>query len=304
MSRDKSGRRRNSGRCSRNGLRCGARPSSRPATAAALQREKGRTIGTGSVGATLSGGVLRARASIAMNRARRSSKAADVRPTNLRSARYAATRGEDSMRLWNERRLRALRLLIGWAALSALAVAAQPAKLPKPPGQRGGHLRRRLLLVHGAAVRRADGVIATTSGYTGGTRRIRRTRRSRRAAPGTPKRCRSSTIRRRWLRKAARSLLAQRRPDGEGPPVLRRREPVPHGDLLSRRRAAARSPRRPRRRSRRPSRSRSRSSRRSSWPARSIPPRNTTRTTTRRTRALHVLPHRLRPRRAAQGALG
>jgi len=42
-----------------------------------------------------------------------------------------------------------------------------------------------------------EGVISTTSGYTGGQKKIRRTRRCRQAAPGIPRPSRSSTIRRR-----------------------------------------------------------------------------------------------------------
>src|SRR5205085_5279580 len=41
------------------------------------------------------------------------------------------------------------------------------------------------------------------------------------------------------LRAAARRFLGEPRSDGEGPPVLRQRQPVPPGDLLSRRAAEA-----------------------------------------------------------------
>ena len=86
------------------------------------------------------------------------------------------------------------------------------------------------------------------------------------------------------LRKAARRVLAQHRSDGQGPPVLRQRQPVPHRDLRARRRAAegrrgveggARED---------ASRSRNRSSRRSRRRPSSGRPRSTTRTTTRRIR--------------------
>ena len=85
------------------------------------------------------------------------------------------------------------------------------------------------------------------------------------------------------VREAARHLLAQHRSDGEGPPVLRRRQPVPDRDLRAHdeQRSAAEA-RRPR--SRKRSRSRNRSSRRSSPRPSSGRPRNTTRTTTGRTR--------------------
>ena len=106
-------------------------------------------------------------------------------------------------------------------------------------GQRGRDLRRRLLLVHGAAVRQArrrarDHVrLHGRHGEEADLRgRIRRQHRPRRGGAG-PLRPEEG-----HLREAARGLLAQHRSDGQGPPVLRRRHPVPDGDLRAHRRAA------------------------------------------------------------------
>src|SRR3989337_519446 len=110
--------------------------------------------------------------------------------------------------------------------------------------QGGGHdgegdLRRRLLLVHGGAVR-----YPSRGGL--GHRRVRRRDRGEsdlragvrgedRPRRNGPDRVRSLPDR---IREAARDLLAQHRPDGYGPPGLRCRFPVPNGHLLPQRRAA------------------------------------------------------------------
>ena len=119
------------------------------------------------------------------------------------------------------------------------------------PGMARRHLRRRLLLVHGNAVRRAARGGDTTSGYTGGTRKnptYEEVSSGRHRARGS----RAGGLRPEEgeLRQAARGLLAQRRSDGEGPPVLRRRHPVPDGDLRAHRRSRGRPPRSRRRCSR------------------------------------------------------
>ena len=83
------------------------------------------------------------------------------------------------------------------------------------------------------------GVISTTSGYTGG-QKANPTYEEVSAAPG-PRRGGGGGLRsaQGQLCPAAGGLLAQHRPDNAGPAVLRRREPVPRGDLLPRRGAAA-----------------------------------------------------------------
>ena len=67
-----------------------------------------------------------------------------------------------------------------------------PRALPwrKPHAAGRCDVRRRLLLVHGAALRQAAGRVSTTSGYIGGQKRNPLTRRSRRAGPATPRSCR------------------------------------------------------------------------------------------------------------------
>ena len=151
---------------------------------------------------------------------------------------------------------------------------------------RGGDLRRRLLLVHGAAVRQARrraGDDVGLHGRQGAAADLRTGLRGRdRARRGRPGPLRPVA---RDLRAPARSVLAQRRPDGEGPPVLRCRQPVPQRRSSSTTTRSAARPRRRGRRWRRPSRSRRRSSRPWSPPASSGRPRTTTRTTISRIRS-------------------
>ena len=82
------------------------------------------------------------------------------------------------------------------ARLAARASRRRPRSRAARP--RGGHVRGRLLLVHGAALRQA----ARRGGddlrlHGRAARRIPRTRRSRRARPATPRSCRWCTTRRR-----------------------------------------------------------------------------------------------------------
>ena len=107
-------------------------------------------------------------------------------------------------------------------ALAALRGRSADGRPPQRSG--GGDLRRRLLLVHGAALRQAAGVVSTTSGYTGGTQGephlrggVGRRHRPRRGGAGRLR------PREGHLREAARGLLAQRRSVDAGRPVLRPR---------------------------------------------------------------------------------
>ncbi len=87
---------------------------------------------------------------------------------------------------------------------------------------------------------KVPGVLSTTSGYTGGTVAEPDLRAGvGQDAPATPRRCEivfdPSKVSYAQLR---RTLLAHHRPDHQGPPVLRRRLALPHGDLRAGRRAA------------------------------------------------------------------
>ena len=91
------------------------------------------------------------------------------------------------------------RLLL--VTLLAVAACALLARSPAPRPARGeparGDLRRRLLLVHGAALRRARRRRLHHRATPAAPARTRPTRRSRRAPPGTPRRCGWCTTRRR-----------------------------------------------------------------------------------------------------------
>ena len=130
-------------------------------------------------------------------------------------------------------------LILGWAGLGRGSSAQdKPAAGGQSPGQ--GHVRRRLLLVHGAAVRRAARCGLHDLGLHRGAeaRSDVRGGLGRRHGPHGggrgPLRPRQGD-----LRAPPRRLLAQRGPDGTRPAVLRRRQPVPDRDLLPRRDAEA-----------------------------------------------------------------
>ncbi len=115
------------------------------------------------------------------------------------------------------------------------AVAGRPAS-----GDGARDVRRRLLLVHGAALREAAGC------RLGDLRLHRRPGEEPHLRAGLepchrPRGGGRDRVRPEGgqLSAAARGLLAQRRSHYRRPPVLRHRPPVPHGHLRPRRRAAA-----------------------------------------------------------------
>ena len=118
---------------------------------------------------------------------------------------------------------------------------ATPVRTPRRRRRdRGRHVRRRLLLVHGAALRQARRRASRRRRATWAARSATRpTRRSRAGVTGH-----AEVVQVVYdpakvsYEKLLEVFWAQHRPDGEGPPVLRHGHAVPHRDLRPRRCAA------------------------------------------------------------------